>query len=385
MIKKIKRFNESVFPQVQLNFPKKLSIYSSNGNFDYELQDSYNDGSLIKGTYTKFVDKFKDSPLSIDEPNNLYLELNYHNNEEGDKFFVRVTYGTSEKFEFTIRRPNIVVVTSYNGFGSKFDSESKFALSNKSIEDFVDSLNQIGFELTTKHFEFMDKNPYSYQHYESFRLSPLFGGIILVINNGEPNRRGYLSNVLKYLVSRGVNYKVTSSITEIDTIKNTENIFGVILTGSDYRITNPNNDSEQELSHKILREINKPIIGLCYGFQSMAYFHGSRVKDSGEYLNDNICLSNWNKDSLIFKNIDLDDFQLSISFHDVVTDCPKDFNIIAEFNDYIMGIESKKLMRWGLAFHPEDIERTYPILDNFIDVCRDHSTSVDKILKFEDF
>lgn len=389
MNQKIKRFNQSNFTESAIDLPKKLSIYTSNGNFSYKLINSYSDGSCFKNTYVNVSKKNNDKLLTIDEPNNLYIDFNSHNTENGKKFIVSVTHGKSQKFEFTLEKPNILTVINYNGFGSKFDSESKFAFSDESLIALVKSLNDFGFDFTTKSFQFMDKYPYSYQYYESFQIKPLFKGIILVLNNGEPNRRSYLPNVLNFLITRGINYQVTSSVTELETIAKNQNVMGVISTGSDYRISSSRSKTEQELSHKALSDINKPLIGMCYGFQSMADFHGVKIKDSGKFFNDNIKLSSWSKDSEIFSGLDLDEFQFSVSFHDIVTKCPSGFKVIAKYKNNILGIENKKLMRWGLAFHPEDIERTYPILDNFIDICisngeKDDDNDVD-IVKYSDF
>ena len=384
---KIKKFNESQFPETSLNFPKEISLYTSNGNFTYELRNVYNDGSSIKSTYFKKFDDVETKFLSIDEPNNFYIELHMHTNYKNQqKFIVDIVYGKAPKFQFTIERPNILQVTNYNGFGSKFDAESKFALSDESIKDFINCLNEMDFDFTEKHFQFMDKYPYSYQYYENLSMKPIFDGIILVLNNGEPNRRSYLPNVLTYLTTRGLNHIVTSSVTEIDSILNNHNVIGVISTGSDYRISSPRNENEQELNHKALSSIAKPLIGMCYGFQSMADFYGTKIKDSGEFFNDNIKLSNWCKDSKIFKDLNLDDYQFSVSFHDMVSDCPNGFRVIAEHDGNSLGIDSDELMRWGLAFHPEDIERTYPILDNFIDICKEvKNIAESKVLKFKDF
>ena len=384
---KIKKFNESQFPETSLNFPKEISLYTSNGNFTYELRNVYNDGSSIKSTYFKKFDDVETKFLPIDEPSNFYIELHMHTNYKNQqKFIVDIVYGKAPKFQFTIERPNILQVTNYNGFGSKFDAESKFALSDESIKDFINCLNEMDFDFTEKHFQFMDKYPYSYQYYENLSMKPIFDGIILVLNNGEPNRRSYLPNVLTYLTTRGLNHIVTSSVTEIDSILNNHNVIGVISTGSDYRISSPRNENEQELNHKALSSIAKPLIGMCYGFQSMADFYGTKIKDSGEFFNDNIKLSNWCKDSKIFKDLNLDDYQFSVSFHDMVSDCPNGFRVIAEHDGNILGIDSDELMRWGLAFHPEDIERTYPILDNFIDICKEvKNIAESKVLKFKDF
>ena len=134
--------------------------------------------------------------------------------------------------------------------------------------------------------------------------------------------------------------------------------------------------------------INKPILGMCFAYQSMANLYGAKVKDSGKYFMDNIKLTYWDKESPIFQNINLDDCQFSVDFHDIVSECPKGFKVIAKYKDNIFGIENKKMMRWGLAFHPEDIERTFPILDNFLNICREmhnKSRETESIKKFNDF
>lgn len=393
MSNKIKRLSESLFPEVSINFPEQLSLYTSNGNFTYQLGNVYNDGLSIKSTYYSVQsDETQFEYLPIEEPSNLYLELSTHTNEEGQqKFTVDIVYGKSQKFNFSIQRPDLLQVTGYNGFGSKFDGESKFSFSDSSIKDFVKSLNEIGFRFTEKHFQFMDKYPCSYQYYESLDLKPLFGDSILIINNGQPNRKNYLPNVLNYLNTRGVKHLVTSSVTEVGTILATHDIIGVISTGSEYRISRSQflspqqDDSEQELSHRALG-LNLPLIGMCYGFQSMANFYGSQIKDSGHFFHDNIKIDTWDRGSKIFKDLNLDDFQFSVSFHDIVTQCPANFKVIAQHQGNILGIENQQLMRWGLAFHPEDIERTYPILDNFIDLCIEQkSVRESVVIKFKKF
>jgi hypothetical protein len=102
---RIKKFNESQFPETSLNFPKEISLYTSNGNFTYELRNVYNDGSSIKSTYFKKFDDVETKFLPIDEPSNFYIELHMHTNYENQqKFIVDVVYGKSPKFQFTIEK-----------------------------------------------------------------------------------------------------------------------------------------------------------------------------------------------------------------------------------------------------------------------------------------
>lgn len=389
----IRRFNENVnIMGIEKFAPSEISLYTSNGNFDYFFRDCSVDNSTLRiNYYKKKNDPKKSTHLDIDEPQLFIIQFYFHEEvDKGIRVNVSMIYGGSVKFEFSLEKPNLLKVFNFNGFGSKFDAETKFALSDESIVELCKLFNNMGYSLTEKHFEFLNKYPYSYQHYESFRMTPLFDDAkILVINNGEPNRRSYLPNVLTFLTTRGINHLVTSSVTEIDTILQSENIIGVISTGSDYRISSPRSEDEESLSNRVLSSVNKPIIGMCYGFQSMAHFYGSEVKDSGKFFNDNINLSEWKKDSKLFKNFNVDDYQFSVSFHDIISECPKGFDVIAKYDKYILGIENEKMMRWGLAFHPEDIEKTYPILDNFIQVCVDYQNQTrvfeTRILRFGNF
>lgn len=388
---RIKRFNENFNIQnFEKHAPTKIGLYTSNGNFEYKLVDILNSNFVLTLNYAKDFSKNPKSELNIDEPSNLSIRISFIDNENGTKINTSILYGGAIEFEFSVEKPNLLKVITYNGFGSKFASETKFAFYDDSIKDLVGFLNSMGFELTEDHFEFLNKYPYSYQFYESYKITPLFDNAkILVINNGEPNRRSYLPNVLSFLTVRGINHVVTSSVTEIETILNSENIIGVISTGSDFRISSPMSENEQDLSHKVLRDVKKPVMGMCYGFQSMANFYGSDVKDSGKFFNDNINLTEWKKDSRLFKDINVDDYQFSVSFHDIISKCPDGFEVIAKYDKYILGIENEKLMRWGLAFHPEDIQKTYPIIDNFISICVDFQNQTRvfecKIKRFSQF
>jgi GMP synthase-like glutamine amidotransferase len=385
---KIKRLNENLIVSgSEKNLPSKLELYTHTGNFNYFLSDTFNDGSIIKGTYIKEY-KQNDEILVENEPNKLILQFNFHNNEDGIKILGQIIYGASLKYEFSMLRPNILRMINYDGFGSRMDSDSKFGFDDDTVKSIVNFLNSFDFEFTVDHFKFLDKYSCSYQHWESLKIEHIFDGTILVLDNGEPNRRNFVLNIAHYLRQRGVNHILTSSVTEMQSILQTENIVGVISAGANYRVSKPWGDDEEELSHTSLRIIDKPIIGMCFAYQSMANFYGAKVKDSGKYFMDNIKLTYWDKESPIFQNINLDDCQFSVDFHDIVTECPEGFKVIAKYKNNIFGIENQKLNRWGLAFHPEDIERTFPILDNFLNICRElhnRSRNTDLVKKFGDF
>ena len=385
---KIKRFNESLITSgLENGIPKKLELYTHFGNFNYLLINVLNDGHVIKGIYHKQY-KVSDEGLVENEADRLTLQFNFHTENGELKILGQILHGGSLKYEYSMLKPNILRLISYDGFGSRMDSDSKFGFGDDTVKSLVRFINSFGFKLTIDNFKFLDKYSCSYQHWESLKIEHIFDGTILVLDNGQPNRRNFVLSTTHYLRQRGVNHITTSSIAEMKSILQTENIVGVISAGSNYRISNPWGNDEQDLSYTSLKMINKPILGMCFAYQSMANLYGAKVKDSGKYFMDNIKLTYWDKESPIFQNINLDDCQFSVDFHDIVSECPKGFKVIAKYKDNIFGIENKKMMRWGLAFHPEDIERTFPILDNFLNICREmhnKSRETESIKKFNDF
>jgi len=186
----------------------------------------------------------------------------------------------------------------------------------------------------------------------------------LVIDNSKPPKHKYLNNVLKYLDTTDVSYKIVETVDDLKDCINNFNIIGAISTGSDFRV----NDIEtNELNFAALELLECPVYGICYGFQSMAKYYGSEI-GSGDEVCKNTILDNYDNE-VIFNNIDLDNTEVSICFHDFPVDVPNGFKVIAEIDGKIAGISNGK-DRFGTLFHPENINKTFPILDNFINLCK---------------
>ena len=187
----------------------------------------------------------------------------------------------------------------------------------------------------------------------------------LVIDNSKPPKHKYLNNVLKYLDTTDVIYKIVETTDELLESINNYNIIGAISTGSDFRV----NDIEtNELNFKALELLNCPIYGICYGFQSMAKYYGSEI-GSGDEVCGNINLDYYDKTESIFQGIDLDNLEISFCFHDFPLQSPNGFKVISEIDGKISGISNGK-DRFGTLFHPENINETFPILNNFINFCK---------------
>ena len=206
--------------------------------------------------------------------------------------------------------------------------------------------------------------------------------IFLIIDNSKPPESKYLGKVVEYMNIRGVEYKVVSSIEEFEDISNKAKIIGAISTGSDYRVSTGENI---DLSHTALESLECPILGICYGFQSMSDFYGVKI-DSGEEKCGNFNIDWHDEDFWMFKGLDLINTPLRFCFHDYPATTPNGFKTICEIDGKISGIANDSLKRYGILFHPEEEYQTYCILDRFIERCISSSKNDMKYLsKYESF
>jgi GMP synthase-like glutamine amidotransferase len=85
--------------------------------------------------------------------------------------------------------------------------------------------------------------------------------------------------------------------------------------------------------------------------------------------------------------------KLSFNFHDYPESCPSGYQVVGKLNDTIVAIADDKNERYGVLFHPEDVEYSQEILDNFIGLCHQGQDEQDKLMigqfegikRFKDF
>ena len=358
---------------IEKYLPKKMGIYTmggggeSGGSYQLELDTVTREVDILRVPYCHDTLQDVDFDVTADgEPNTLEFDMHFFRKESHLKIIVDVTYGDNMVSAFTIEHPNKVMVNHFTGLGSHIDPETHFGLSDESIEEWVRFFNRFGFRLHKKDFTFIDKYPETYVH-ENLRLTPLtFGTKLLIVNNSKPQENRYLKNIQKWCQNRGIDYVMAISDRDVERVCQNEKIVGAILTGSDFRITNPMNQSEGEGSRKALQILGCPILGICYGFQAMAKYHGSQITSNDKLTLDNLLLTEYDQTHPLFRNVRLDNTRFSFSFNDVIQNCPQGFKIIAKLDDTIVGISNEDKKRYGLLFHPEDMQRTYQVLDNFV-------------------
>lgn len=357
--------------------PQKIDIYTmggggdGGGNYQLELDAVTREIDVLRVPYSQNTPEKEGGDVLADgEPDNLEFDMHFVRKHEGNssklKINVDLTYGDSMVSSFSLEQPNKVIVNHYTGLGSHIDTETHFGLCDESLKELVKFFNRFGFTLHEKDFSFIDKYPETYVH-EGLKLTPLSGDKkLLIVNNAKPQENRYFKNVQKWCQNRGIEYVVAISDRDVERIIENENIVGCILTGSDFRITNPLNSNEGEGSRKALEILGCPILGICYGFQTMAKFHGAKIKNSGKSHLDNLVLTESDATHPLFKGVALDNTSFSFAYNDIVTECPDGFKVIAKIDDIIAGIANDQKKRYGLLFHPEDMQRTYTVLDNFV-------------------
>ena len=147
----------------------------------------------------------------------------------------------------------------------------------------------------------------------------------------------------------------------------TDNIKGVILSGSPYSVYDPT-AFKTDLS--AIRG-KFPVLGICYGAQLMAYTSNGTVESAGSREYGRANLSQINSDDELMKDVRAGS-QIWMSHGDSITKIPDNFIKIASTDDVELAafkINGEKT--WGVQFHPEvfhTLDGTL-ILENFLNIC----------------
>ena len=365
------------------NLPKKLTIITDNGNFNLLFSEVSIIGNANIAQITYHQNTFKHNKLN-GEPDYLGFDIHLVQDNDGTKALsdlkldIDITYGDAMISEFIIKMPGNIEIIHYTGLGSKYDKETFFGFEDQSIKELVNFFNRLGFKLSVKDFSFIDKYPDTYIYTESIKLMPVFNGdFVLVINNTKPKENRYLTNVINYLKERGIDHVVASNEEEIKK-NNNDKVIGAISTGSEYRLSNPESDSEFSASAEALKSLQCPILGMCYGMQHMGIENGANLATLDKVYTNHSTLDDYDKEHPLFKDVDLSNTQASFDFNDYLEDCPQGFKIIAKLDDKVVGISNDEKKHYGLLFHPEDVEDTKGILDNFINMCKSGRSNNDE-------
>tara|TARA_B100000242_G_scaffold132180_1_gene93725 strand:- start:147 stop:827 length:681 start_codon:yes stop_codon:yes gene_type:complete len=175
--------------------------------------------------------------------------------------------------------------------------------------------------------------------------------------------------LLDYLKKNNIPFKnVTSSQQMKKILKSKEKVDGIILGGSNLKYSNRLCACSINNNIISLLEFDVPILGICFGFQTLSMAYGGNVKamKKMETRRKPVQL----KKSKLFKGLDKVE-RFKFMHGDFVETPPFSFKVIAKTkNGMIQAIEHKEKNIFGVQFHPEISGKAgEKLLDNFLKLC----------------
>ena len=198
--------------------------------------------------------------------------------------------------------------------------------------------------------------------------------MIIIINNSGPLQKAYSTpRIIDFFKRRKYPHKVISNrkILNSYVLTNFKKIKGVILSGSDLKYTEKICTCLINMNLICLLEFNIPILGICFGYQTIAISFGGRIKSLPKLRKkkEEVILL----EHPLFKNIP-NNSKFQQYNHDYVSEIPISFRPIAYSNSNILeGIAHYKKPIYGIQFHPE-LSGKYGqyLLNNFIEICENY-------------
>jgi len=184
--------------------------------------------------------------------------------------------------------------------------------------------------------------------------------MILMIDNYD----SFTYNIVQYCLELGANLKVIRndelSVEEIKKL-NPEKI--IISPG-------PSTPKEAGVSVDVIRKVEKPILGVCLGHQSIAYAFGGEVIRAKNLMHGKTSDIEITIQDDIYKNLP-QKFRVTRYHSLVVAQNLPDFIIPTSYSlddNEIMSLRIKDKPIYGVQFHPESIMSEYgkEIIDNFL-------------------
>jgi GMP synthase (glutamine-hydrolysing) len=175
--------------------------------------------------------------------------------------------------------------------------------------------------------------------------------------------------LIDYLKKNKIPYRdVTSTRQMKKLLESKEKVSGIILGGSNLKYSNKLCACSINNNIISLLEFNVPILGICFGYQTLSMAYGGNVTSMAKMVDTRKKVQL--KKSKIFKNLRKEE-KFKFMHGDYVDEVPKSFKVIAKTsNGMVQGIQHKTKPIYGVQFHPEISGKSGEVLlENFLNMC----------------
>jgi len=177
-------------------------------------------------------------------------------------------------------------------------------------------------------------------------------------------------NIARRVRELGVYSEIVPFNTPIEKIR-TQDLEGIVISGGQFSVY----DEGSPIYSKEVLNFGVPILGICYGQQSIAHLLGGKVSPAQirEYGETKVRRTG---ESRLFQKVS-SDFKVWMSHGDVVEQLPEGFETIAiSENNHVAAMQMKEKNIYSVQFHPEvdHTENGRIILDNFLRICNAQRT-----------
>ena len=190
--------------------------------------------------------------------------------------------------------------------------------------------------------------------------------MIVIIDSGSQ----YTHLIKRNFRDLGENTEIINFKEEYSNVKEKiENAKAIVLSGGPSSVYLERNELGKEVCKLIKEgELKKPLLGICYGHQTIAYVWGAEVArgSSAEYGVSQITVDD---EDLILKGMP-EKFRAWVSHFDEVKELPEGFIALAHSETCkFEAMRHKELPVFGVQFHPEvwHTENGEQILKNFLE------------------
>ena len=142
-----------------------------------------------------------------------------------------------------------------------------------------------------------------------------------------------------------------------------------ILTGSNFMLSKPDTRMVFQPEMNLVRKLDRPFLGICFGHQLIGAAYGSEVVDLGHTVREFKEVKLVGSDP-VFEGLP-GSIRVSESHRQALTRVPQGFRLLAESStSQVEAIGHRTRPTYGLQFHPERSDEKHPhgriILQNFL-------------------